>query len=558
MPDHQEPRHLNLTDFGLHPDDATPAIEGALSVLRRHRGPAILRLPQGELKVKPLRAPGKFLRISNHDSGWRRVAFLLDNLSDLTIDGTGTQLRCEGEIVPFEAENARNVRLLGLSIDWVRPFHLEAQVTAVSRQEGCFEVQPFGQACWELRGDRLAWMERPWPEQGSVAWHSRFKESQQDLRWENELGWNVWFDSAKRAIATGSGHSIFHPYAPSKGRFYQASPTGNGRVRLQHTGGKQLPQEGWIMVDKGPLRSNRRFPAFHFQRCESISLEGITIHHAGGMGIIAEFCRDISLHEVRVSPSPGRVVSTTADATHFVSCAGQIRLRKCRFENMLDDGINVHGVYARVDATGSENRLCATLYHPQQAWFPFASAGDKLAVVRRNDLTVLGTATVMEVEQRNEALLLIRVKENIRQFIREEPCVLENLSWQANLDMRNCVVQNNRARAVLFSSRGSGAIVNNEFLSNSLSGILLEGDATHWHESGPVRDLSIVGNRIEGWGQEFGQGYGIGLCPAIPAEVRPEPYHSGVLIEGNTLFSPHGQAFYQHPACQVRGDEATR
>lgn len=61
------------------------------------------------------------------------------------------------------------------------------------------------------------------------------------------------------------------------------------------------------------------------------------------MGLIVERTENITLNQLIVSSDDDRLVSTRADATHFIGCKGTIRAENCRFEHMLDDGINVHG-----------------------------------------------------------------------------------------------------------------------------------------------------------------------------------------------------------------------
>lgn len=547
---------VDLQSFLANSHDTTLAVRAAIQEVRKIAGPVTLRLPKGDLRLSPDFAEGKFVRLANHDSGWRRIAFLLDDISDLTIDGTGTRLHFEGGIIPFEAENVRNLIIRGCSLDWDRPFHLEARVTTVDEKKGSFEFLPSPGTIWEIRGGRLAWMARPWAHNQTFSWDQRFAESLPDQRWEHELGWNVWFDPATKTIATRSGRCIFNPFNPGSGNYYHAEGLPDGMIRISGAGGKELPRPGWIMVDKGLMRRNRLYPAFHFHGSDNIRIDEVTIHHAGGMGVIAEFCRDVILHKLTVCPSVGRIVSTTADATHFVSCGGRIELVQCAFRQMLDDGLNIHGVYGRVTAMPGNDTILLTLHHPQQAWFPFAQVGDELALVSRTDLQVQGTFSIAEVEPLNEGAMLIRSKEKLDSSVRKGgPWVLENLSWQPSFEMRNSVVCNNRARAVLFSSRAPGRIVDNKFTGNSMSGILLEGDATLWHESGPVSDLLIARNLIDGWGHEFEDGYGIALLPKIPYKTGREPYHRGVILEDNHLSSAYGNPFHTHPNCEVGGSD---
>ena len=56
---------------------------------------------------------------------------------------------------------------------------------------------------------------------------------------------------------------------------------------------------------------------------------------------------------------PKRVVSCSADATHFVCCMGKLEIKNCVFENMLDDGTNIHGMYSKITERLGKNILAA-------------------------------------------------------------------------------------------------------------------------------------------------------------------------------------------------------
>ena len=92
-------------------------------------------------------------------------------------------------------------------------------------------------------------------------------------------------------------------------------------------------------------------PAFFISNSETIHIFNVNIWHCGGMGVIAQLSRDIELNNVNVVPSPntGRIISITADATHYVNCAGYIRMIGCTFCNQKDDATNIHGLYMAVD-----------------------------------------------------------------------------------------------------------------------------------------------------------------------------------------------------------------
>lgn len=117
------------------------------------------------------------------------------------------------------------------------------------------------------------------------------------------------------------------------------------------------------MVCKGDQWENRLVPAFRVIHTYGFLAENINVHHAGGMGIIAENSDDLTLDNFNITPSKGRMVSTTADATHFVGCRGKVTIKNCTFQNQLDDASNVHGSYQRVVDVLDDYRIGARMGH---------------------------------------------------------------------------------------------------------------------------------------------------------------------------------------------------
>ena len=68
-------------------------------------------------------------------------------------------------------------------------------------------------------------------------------------------------------------------------------------------------------------------------------------------------------------PHTQRVISTTADATHFVNCKGDILIENCRFENMLDDGTNAVS-YTHLRSVRWGIMLTKPVFTNFQKWMP--------------------------------------------------------------------------------------------------------------------------------------------------------------------------------------------
>lgn len=87
---------------------------------------------------------------------------------------------------------------------------------------------------------------------------------------------------------------------------------------------------GNVMVFGAAARYN---PGFTLADCRGVEIRNVNLYHCGGMGVIAQRSRDIELRKLVIVPSPGkgRMISITADATHYVNCGGYIRMIDCVF-----------------------------------------------------------------------------------------------------------------------------------------------------------------------------------------------------------------------------------
>ena len=161
------------------------------------------------------------------------------------------------------------------------------------------------------------------------------------------------------------------------------------------------------------------------------------------MGFIAEKSEDIHLDnvDVRLRDGTDRMVTTTADATHFCNCRGKVIIENCLFENMLDDAANVHGTYLKVDRILSGNKVLAKLNHRQQFGYDFADAGDRIRIVDAVSILPKAEVSVTSYRQINEVYAEISFSDDIKDDIAVGDG-LENISWYPELYFRNNIVRN--------------------------------------------------------------------------------------------------------------------
>ncbi|HEY0943886.1 MAG TPA: hypothetical protein VGD81_01420 [Opitutaceae bacterium] len=500
--------------------DAVPVIRAALEQAARE-GATEVRFEPGTYHLFRDKALEKFLHVSNHDDGLRRLAFPLVGVRDLRIDGGGARFVCHGHLIPFLIEDSRNVVIENLSLDWVAPFFLQARVTAVDAAADAFEIEPLPECRARLVDGQLLFGEG----------NPRNREG-----WWQNIEWAYWIDPATRAAARVQPRVAL--WNAKRGVAATAAPaSAPGRFRLVHAA-TPLPEPGSVLISKGAREDNRVSPAFHLLRSDAVRLENIRVHHAGGMGLIAERCDGVTLRrfDVALPPDSARLVSTTADATHFILCRGEILVEDCLFENMLDDAINVHGVYGVVRDTSGPATAGIGLVHFQQLGLDFARPGDVLRFCPRDTLIPYGERTVRSVRRLNQNRLEIEFTEPLEGFLRPDSCV-DNLTWQARLVFRRNHVRNNRARSVLVTTSAPALIEDNRFERPSMMSILVEGDADFWHESGPIGDLTIRRNTFIGHHPSAAL---LRLRPQQPGETRLlPPYHRNLAITDNTFRVVH-------------------
>jgi hypothetical protein len=148
--------------------------------------------------------------------------------------------------------------------------------------------------------------------------------------------------------------------------------------------------------------------------------------------------------------------------------------------------------------------------------------------------------TVSHVRQLNERRFVITLAD-LPAKLPNVPMSLENLTWNADLVMRKNTIRENRARSVLVTTKGKVLLEGNYF-SSQMHGILIEGDNDYWYESGAVNDVVIRNNTFVNIGYGSPNGYPLFASPKLtPQQVTGKGhYHRNVVFTDNTILSFNG------------------
>jgi len=471
-----------------------------------------IEFKNGTYNFYPEKAYEKYVKISNNDNGLRKFIFALEGRKNITINGNGATFIFHGSVIPFLIENSTNIKIENLNIEYDFPFDFEGVVVANNQEKKSFDLKVDKNNKYKIKDD--------------ILYFSGYD-------WEIGLGENIVYNSKTKSpeYFTSNYEHNFHK------NFLKAESLDDNIVRFSNLNAAKVPPIGSTYSDKGPHGENRNIVGFRVYKSKNLKLNNINVYHSGAMALIAERTETISLNKFNVILKEGssRVISATADATHFINCKGKITIDNCRFENMLDDATNVHGTYVTCNQIIDSSTVAIKFGHFQQEGFDFADKGDTLRFINRTNLLSLGKGVVKNIDIVNENYYTITFEEKLPKF-EDKNVAIENVSWMPSLEIKNCVVKQNRARSLLISTSKS-VIVENNYFASMMAGIRICGDANYWFESGPVSNVIVRGNTFEnlGIGGHAPQAI-LQIDPVIGKKYREDGYyHKNIIFENNTI-----------------------
>lgn len=486
--------------------------------------------PKGNIKIKfgdgtykffPENAYEKYLTVSNNDNGIKKIVFPIENMKNVTVEGSeNTNFMFHGKLVPFFLNKSENINISNIKIDYDHSFVLEGVVVANNKSEMSFDLRIDEDTLYEIKDGKLF-----------------FK----GYDWEIGLGENIVFDSKTR-----SPIYFTSKYEIGNSSSITATELSKGVVRLLGIAAADVPPVGSIYTDKGPHGKNREVPGFAIQQSENINLKNVTVYRAGAMSLIAEKSKNITLDSYKVTVREGlsKMLSASADATHFVNCKGLVKLNNCKFESMLDDATNIHGTYMYVTDYIENNKMALSFGHFQQEGFHFGSPGDSVLLVNRANMMPLSKTIIKSIDQIDENHYVLEVEQDLSTYHNMSVAV-DNISYYPDVEITNCSVKYNRARSLLISTAGKVNIENNYF-SSMMAGIRICGDANYWFESGRVSDVTVRGNTFEDLGKGGHSPQAIlQIDPVIPKANREDGiFHGKIVFENNTIKTFDSQVIY--------------
>ena len=243
----------------------------------------------------------------------KHVGLLLDGLSDLTIEGNGAEFIFDGDMSGIAMLNCRNIVLRNFSMDWLHPRVAEMRCTASREHEACFELHPDSRAV--IQSGKLFFLNPDGlPERAEK-----------------------WIAQCAAADGESNKRSVFHPYAEA----VECSEPAPGKFQFRY----QEPQNievGSVWQFRNPVRNEN---GIFLHQCENVELDHLRLYFTPGLGVVAQLCRDLNIHDHIHAPKPGsgRVCAAFADCIQISSCRGKVRIAGSCFSGSQDDPVNITG-----------------------------------------------------------------------------------------------------------------------------------------------------------------------------------------------------------------------
>ena len=435
----------------------------------------------------------------------RKLALQLRNMDNVVLEGNGAKFIFHGQIMPITVDQSRTVVIKDLTIDWEIPLSAEGRV--IHSTETFIDVKIDHERFPYVVEDQKLYF---------------LNEGSKALVWDVS---NTEFDYKLRKVAYRKGDTFPKTWQED---------LKEGIIRF-HGDFEDTPEIGNILV----LRHNERLHAGVFiTDSYHINLNHITIHHTGGLGILAQFSHDLAFQNIKIMPNHQRgrqIISSHDDGIHLSCNSGHIEVEHCYFYGLMDDPLNIHGIVTQINEKIDSYTVMGEFKHPQSRGFArWAVKGQEISLMNTTDMSEIGRRTVREFQLLSKDQFVLSFYEELP----EELLIgdsMENLSWTASLTCKNNFFGNCRARGILVSTPKPVLIEDNVFESSGAA-ILIAGDANYWFESGRCNDVIIRNNHF---GEScltssyMGGDAVISIHPEVLKPTKSKPFHHKIHIVHN-------------------------
>lgn len=466
-------------------------------------------------KAAKLILPKRIYRFDGPKMASATAHIELENFSDLTIDGQGSEFIFHHIKTGFRIRNCQRVLIKNFAADWDFPL----------ASPGVMELQPDGAVAIRIAED--------FPLQpGRKLATSVTHYDTANRRWIRAPQGEAYYPVDVRQIG---------PQLITSPTFQKPPAFPNGCGALVH--GMPVCVRHYVYDTEGFINFDGK------GNCD-LSFEDITVYQCPGHTFVGYGCdRGFRISHCRIERRPGskNLVSATADGAHFGATVGDIIIEHCDFSHMGDDSVNIHGTWLSVVEQPGARTLRLT-----SRWFNYSlrlEADDEIKLCRKENLLEFWRARIVSSDlDFTNKIATITVDSDLPENIAIGDCLGNDSRASARFLIRNNFFHDHRARGMLIQARG-GLVENNHIRNTMACGLMLTTDSHQWNEGYGCEDLIVRDNLIEGCNYVSWERGPLGrhmacvsLIAEVPTGIGDAPVHRNVTFERNTIRDTPGLA----------------
>lgn len=452
---------------------------------------------------------------SNNKTGNKRVIFPILGKTGLTFEGNGARFIFHGRVFPFIVQKSERVVFRDFSVDFEFPRNYQAVVVDSTEEYLDFYIDKKKFPYSISQGNMICHAE------GGDVTSRDYKFFLSDYDKDVDEGTTI--------ASIMIGDCTMNPDDfPSDGLITDASELGGDVVRFTYR--KNSPRLHYYKGHRVVVHydEDRENDTFFLDDSKDVSFEKVSVFRGPGMGIIAQLTENISMEGLRIACKEGRgdLISTTADALHFVNCSGKVSLKNSYIAHSLDDAWNLHGIYTHVE--GAKGRtLSVRLGHREQLGFNPYKPGDALDIVDGSTLTVKAALTVKTAILLDDKHIRIETEEAVPKCVNADD-YLENPGRMPEVEMTDNEIF--RCPSILISSSKRVYFARNK-IHTRCAGLRITDSPKLWYESGRSHDVTVTDNEFVHCGEGYDE-YVVRIAEYAEHEGT-EIIHENIKISGN-------------------------
>lgn len=456
-------------------------------------------------------------RKSENRNGQRYVAVYLKNKKNIVIDGNGATIMIHGKMTPFLFDNCENITVKNLVVDYHCPTMTE--FTVLENNNGLCKIKINDECLYEVKRNNLIFKGetglngKPYWKHGYIANKRHYKLLDPETK-------------------------LFRDFSRKDMEFIFIKDLGNNILQCELKNKEVYLPENSIIQTRSIVRDQT---GSLFNRCKNLYFENLRVKFMHGLGMVSQFCENVSYKNCDFTSAENRTAASTADFFQFSGCKGDLILDNIRASGAHDDYVNVHGTHLRVVRKNKRNNTITVRFMHHESWgFQAFQKSDELEFIRWDTLIPYAKTRVIDYKRLNDTDIRLYLDRPLPDSLILGKDVVENATWTPNLTVRNCNFGLTCGRGILATTRGKVVIENNIFKDVWGPALLIEDDCNFWFESGYTTDVIFRNNIVDNcdYIKMYEGSPIIKYSPKVMDETSKEFVHGKLLVANNEFKNP--------------------